>query len=202
MALNRKIWVVSESTHTARWHVTIAIGIPISKTCRRICFLQTKDLAWDFLRLLIEAYGVPPRSLEKAGNCRRSSTLSAVLMSTERTVTFDVANGMFSVDRLAKRLNALVADGRIADLAPRTLDRLGSCSHRDWFRFHRGCRPRQEPLLRRHNGRHPKAGRHFQSGWSRSDSRLSEHRVAFNTAVRPWRLETINAEPPSLLKRT
>ena len=39
-------------------------------------------------------------------------------MSTERTVTFAIANGMFSVDRLAKRLNALVTDSRIADWHP------------------------------------------------------------------------------------
>jgi hypothetical protein len=74
-------------------------------------------------------------------------------MSTERTDTFSIANGMFGVDRLAKRLNALVTDSRIADWHP------GSWI--DW-----------------------------------------DHAVAFGTAERPWRLDTINAEPASLLERT
>jgi hypothetical protein len=39
-------------------------------------------------------------------------------MSTEHTVTFSIANGMFSVDRLAKRLNAFVTGSRIADWHP------------------------------------------------------------------------------------
>ena len=39
-------------------------------------------------------------------------------MSTERIVTFPIANRMFGVDRLAKHLNALVTEGQIGDWHP------------------------------------------------------------------------------------
>jgi hypothetical protein len=39
-------------------------------------------------------------------------------MSTEHCVTFPIANRMFGIDSLAKRLNALVSDSRIVDWHP------------------------------------------------------------------------------------
>jgi hypothetical protein len=39
-------------------------------------------------------------------------------MSAEHTVTFPIANRMFGLDSLAKRLNALVSDGQIRDWHP------------------------------------------------------------------------------------
>jgi len=39
-------------------------------------------------------------------------------VSTERIVTFPIANRMFGVDRLAKHLNALVTEGQIGDWHP------------------------------------------------------------------------------------
>jgi hypothetical protein len=39
-------------------------------------------------------------------------------MPTERTVTFPIVNRMFGMDSLARRLNALVSDGRIGDWHP------------------------------------------------------------------------------------
>jgi len=39
-------------------------------------------------------------------------------MSTEHIVTFPIANRMFGLDRLAKRLNGLVRDGKIRDWHP------------------------------------------------------------------------------------
>jgi hypothetical protein len=39
-------------------------------------------------------------------------------MSAERTVTFPIANRMFGVDNLAKRLNALASDGQISGWHP------------------------------------------------------------------------------------
>ena len=39
-------------------------------------------------------------------------------MSSERTVKFPIENRMFGLDRLAKRLNALVSDGQIGDWHP------------------------------------------------------------------------------------
>lgn len=39
-------------------------------------------------------------------------------MSDESTVTFPIANRMFGVDSLAKRLNALASDGQISSWHP------------------------------------------------------------------------------------
>jgi hypothetical protein len=39
-------------------------------------------------------------------------------MSAEQSVTFPIVNRMFGMDSLAKRLNALVSDGRIGDWHP------------------------------------------------------------------------------------
>ena len=39
-------------------------------------------------------------------------------MSSEQTVTFPIVNRMFGLDRLAKRLNALVSAGQISDWHP------------------------------------------------------------------------------------
>lgn len=39
-------------------------------------------------------------------------------MTTEHSVTFPIANRMFGMDRLAKRLNVLVKDGEIDDWHP------------------------------------------------------------------------------------
>jgi hypothetical protein len=45
-------------------------------------------------------------------------------MSAECTVTFPIANRMFGVDNLAKRLNALASDGQIGGWHPgRWIDR-------------------------------------------------------------------------------
>src|SRR6476469_2549259 len=48
----------------------------------------------------------------------RAATKRLSAMSAERTVTFPIANKMFGLDRLAKRLNALVTDGQIRDWHP------------------------------------------------------------------------------------
>jgi len=48
----------------------------------------------------------------------RAATKRLSAMSAEHTVTFRIANKMFGLDRLAKRLNALVSDGQIRDWHP------------------------------------------------------------------------------------
>jgi hypothetical protein len=42
----------------------------------------------------------------------------AMFADPECTVTFPIENGMFGLDRLAKRLNVLVSNGRISDWHP------------------------------------------------------------------------------------